>query len=140
MANSTPAGIQIEYDDAGGAPQDITAHVITINDIDIESIVEEVRPLGQAWNQFLPIGVAKVAAIELGGLYDDTVSTGPDALFADRAPEGPSDDTRTLTITWLGSKTTAVETYLVSYTRSIDKNGLTKYKAKLQPTGAVTEA
>ena len=74
MANSTPAGIVIMYDNSGGTPVDITAHVLSINDIDIESVLEEVRPLGVSWDKFLPIGVAKVAAIELSGLRAQVVA------------------------------------------------------------------
>ena len=78
--------------------------------------------------------------VELGGVSDDTASTSPDALFANRVPEGPSVTTRTLKFTWGGSKTTEVETVLVGYRRSVDKQGLTNWSARLQPTGAVTEA
>jgi len=46
---------------------------------------------------------------------------------------------KTLLITWGGSKTTSVATHLIAYTRKADRNGLTKWSAKLQPTGAVTE-
>ena len=140
MAKSIPSGITVEYDNAGGTPVDISQHVLTINDISVESILEEIHTFGDSWEEHLPVGIGRMGTVELSGLYDDTASTGPDALFADRAPEDPTDSTRTLTITWVGSKTTSVETYLVSYVRSPDRNALTKYTATLQPTGAVTEA
>lgn len=139
MAKATPAGTIIEYDNAGGSLVDITQHVLTINDVDIESVLEEVHTLGDSWEESLPIGVGKVAPVELSGLYDDVASTGPDALFAGRVPETPASATRTLKITWRSGKTTSVETYLVSYKRTADRNALTKYTATLQPTGAVTE-
>lgn len=139
MANSTPAGIVVEYDNAGGSLVDITQYVQTINDIDVESITEEVHSLGDSWEETKPIGVGRVAPIELGGLYDDQATTGPDALLAGRAPETPATATRTLKITWKSGKTTSVETYLGLYRRSADRNGLTKYLARLMPTGAVTE-
>jgi hypothetical protein len=140
MANSTPAGIVIEYDNSGGTLVDITQHVLTINDIDIESIHEEKHTFGDSWEETLAIGIAKMMPIELTGLYDDTATTGPDALFAGRAPETTSTATRTFRITWNSTpKRTAVETYLKIYGRKADRNALSKYKAVLQPTGTVTE-
>jgi hypothetical protein len=139
VAKATPAGTIVEYDNAGGSPVDITQHVLTVNDVDIESLTEETHSLGDSWEENIPYGVARVGTVELGGLYDDVATTGPDALFANRAPETPSSATRTLKFTWRSGKTTSVETFLAKYTRSVDRNGLTKYKATLQPTGAVTE-
>lgn len=98
------------------------------------------RPFGASWDVHKGIGVGKMPVVELGGVYDDTASTSPDALFANRVPEGPSATERTLKFTWGGSKTTSVETILIGYRRSVDKAGLTKWSARLQPSGAVTEA
>jgi hypothetical protein len=139
MANSTPAGIVVEYDDSGGVLRDITQYVLTINDIDVEMMNEEVRPFGLAWEKHLPIGVGKVNPIELGGLYDD-VANGPNALFIRTTPDTPASTTRTFKITWKSGKTTEVETWMGSYKRTPNKNELTKYTATLQPTLAPTEA
>ena len=138
MANSSPAGIKIEYDNAAAALVDITAHVLAINDVDVEQLLEEMRPLGATMDTYMPVGVGKVAPVELTGLYDDAAD-GPDDLFGDRMPETPASVTRTLKITWVGAKTTSVETHLVRYVRKVDKNGLTKYTVTLQPSGVVTE-
>ena len=140
MANYGPADITVEYDNAAASLVDITAHVLTINDIDVENITEEVRPFGAAWDTHLAIGVGRMPVIEIGGVYDDTASTGPDALFAGRVPEGPSTNSRTLAVTWGSTKVTTVETILLTYRRTADKNGLTRWTARLQPTGAVSEA
>ncbi len=135
MANYGPANFKIEYDSV-----DMTNCVMTINDVTVEQALEEVHALGDAWEEYLPVGVGKVGAIELGGIYDD-VAGGPDAKFVNRVgTEGPSTASKTLEITWGGSKKTTVSTHLVSYVRKADRNGLTKWTAKLQPTGAVTEA
>lgn len=140
MANYGPADLTVEYDNAAGTLVDITAHVLTVNDIDVENMTEEVRPFGASWDVHKGIGVGRMPVVELGGVYDDTASTGPDALFANRVPEGPATATRSLKFTWGSSKTTNVETILLAYRRSVDKNGLTRWLARLQPTGAVTEA
>jgi len=139
MAKSGPAVVKVWYDNSGGTPVDITQYVLSINDIEIESMTEEKHPLGTAWDESLPIGVAKMNDIEISGLFDDAATTGPDALLAGRAPEAPTAGTRTLKIEWNASKSTAVETYLMSYARAADRNGLTKYKVKLKPSGGVTE-
>lgn len=143
MANATPSGTKIEYDNASDVLQDITPHVLTINEVDIESLSEEIHSFGMTFESFKPIGIARISQIELSGLYDDTAAgspnMGPDALFANRAPETPASVTRTLKITWRTGKTTSVETYLSHYKRQADRNALTKYTAILLPFGTVTE-
>jgi len=139
MAYSSPSEVKIEYDNVGGTPVDISQYVQTINDVDIESVTEEVGSFGDSWEEHLPIGIGRLAIIELGGIFDDIVTVGPDALFADRAPEDPNTNSRTLIITWRTGKTTTFETFLVSYRRTADRNALTQYTARLQPTGAVVE-
>ena len=140
MANYGPADLKIEYDNSGDSLVDISAHVLTINDIDVENITEETRPFGASWDEHQAIGVGRMPVIELGGVFDDVAATGPDALFAGRVPEGPAAATRGLKLTWGSTKTSLVETILLTYRRTADKNGLTRWLARLQPTGAVTEA
>lgn len=135
MANYGPANLVIKYNAV-----DITQFVMTINDVSIEQALEEVHAFGDAWEEYLVVGVGKVGAIELGGIYDD-VGSGPDAAFVNLiGSQTPATATKALVITWGGTKTTTVNTHLVSYVRRADRNGLTKWSAKLQPTGAVTEA
>lgn len=139
MAKYGPASIVVNYDDSGGTPQDMTQYVLEINGVAVENILEEVHSFGDSWEEHLPIGVARMTPVELSGLFDDTASTGPDAVFGGQAPATPASTTRTLKFTWGGTKTTEVETHLISYERSADRNGLTRYTARLQPTGTVTE-
>jgi hypothetical protein len=142
MAKSKPSDIVIEYSDGQTTPSlvDITSFIMTINDVEVETLQEQSNSLGTSWEEHLPIGVGKVGPIELGGFFDD-VNDGPDELFSrPSGPEDPDTDSRELKITWRGTKTTSVQTYLQSYTRSADRAGLTKFKVKLTPTGAVTEA
>ena len=140
MANYGPADLKVEYDNVGQSLVDISAHVLTINDIDVENLTEEIRPFGDSWDKHAAIGVGRMPVVELGGVYDDTAATGPDALFGGRVPEGPATATRSLKLTWGSTKTTIVETILLTYRRTPDKNGLTRWTARLQPTGSVAEA
>ncbi len=141
MSNSIPAGIIIEYDNAAGTPVNISQHVQELSSFKVEGVLEEKHTFGDAWEEFVAIGLARVSAVTFGGLYDDTASTGPDALFANRIPENPAtaNVSRTLKITWLSGKTSSVETILRSYERSPDRNAMTRFSVELQPTGAVTE-
>jgi len=48
--------------------------------------------------------------------------------------------TRTLKVTWGGTKTTSAEAIIVSYERIAKVKESTKYTVTLKPTGAITEA
>ena len=139
MAKYGPASIVVEYDNSGDSLVNITQHVMEINGTAVEQILEEVHTFGDSWEEHLPVGIGRMTPVELSGLYDDTATTGPDALFANRVPENPASSTRGLKITWGSTKTTLVETYLIAYERTADRNALTRWTARLQPTGAVTE-
>ena len=138
MAKSYPSVIIVEYDEVGGALTNITQYVQEINEVAVESIVEETHSFGDSWEESLPIGVGRIGDITLSGIYDDTVTVGPDALFRGRVPETPAIATRTLKITWNASHATVFETYLMSYTRTADRGALTRWSAVLRPTGGVS--
>ena len=74
MANYGPADLVVEYDNAGATPVDITAHVLSVNDVDVENITEEVRPLGASWAVHKTIGVGQMPEIELSGGYCQLVA------------------------------------------------------------------
>lgn len=139
MAKYGPSSIVVEYDNSGGTLVDITQYVQEINGVSVEQIIEEVHSFGDSWEEHLPVGIGRTTPIELSGLYDDTATTGPDALLADRIPEGPSTTARELKITWGSTKTSLWNTFLIAYERSADRNALTRWTARLQGTGAVTE-
>ena len=139
MALSPPSGIVVEYDNSGGSLVDISQHVLTLGDFKVEQITEEKHSFGDLWEEHLPVGVGRLPALPIGGLYDDTAATGPNALFGGQIPISPATASRTLKITWLADKTSSVETTLLDFTRSADRSALTKYTATVQPTGAVTE-
>lgn len=134
MANSAPSGVVVMYDDGGGTPQDITSEILTIGDIDVEEITEEVHPFGTFFEMNKGVGVGRVPDLTFGGLYSDTI----DAHFANRVPEGPNATTRTLTVTFIAGspgKTFSVETILMRYKRSLDRAALGKYEVTLQHAG-----
>lgn len=141
MANYGQSSVVVAFDRADGSTVNtMTAHVQTINGIDVESIMEQSDSFGDSWVEFLPVGVRRVSGdITLEGLYEDTADTGPNATF--NAPAATVGTTlRTLTITFGGSKTFSVECYIKKFSRMVVRGKLHRYSVTLQPTGTVTEA
>ena len=139
MAKYGSNSVTINFDNSGGTPVDMSQHVLECNGVEIEAILEESHSFGDAWFESLGTGLRKMAPVVLMGLYDDTSSTGPDAIF-NAVNSGPSVSTRTLQIVYGSTKSTSVETLIAKYTRKIARQVLHKYEVTLQPSGAVTEA
>jgi hypothetical protein len=140
MTQSTSAGMKFFYDDAVGNPVDITAFVLSINDVDVSNMLQQTDPYGTTMPEFTPTGKGKIEPIEIGGLYK-TGAGSIDELFSGRVPEGPTAATRTFSVEYIaGVRKTLVETHLEHFKRSPNKdNGLTRFSVRLQPTGVVTE-
>ena len=126
--------LTIEFDNAGGMLVDMTAHVTEINGLSVQAVLEESTPFGASWEESLYSGVKLADDVELTGFYDDTATTGPDAMF------NALGATRTLKLTWGGAKTSQVEAIIAQYDRNPAVKESTKYTVTLKPTGAVTEA
>jgi hypothetical protein len=131
--------VTINVDNSGGTPVDMTQHTLDINDVEIESILEESHAFGDSWFESLATGVRRMAPIVMGGLYDDTSSSGPNAMYATTA-SGPSETLRTWQCVYGSTKSTSVETLIAKYGRKLGRAALHKYSVTLQPSGAVTEA
>ena len=130
MAKYGSNSIIVAVDNSSGTPVTMTNYVTTINAVSVEALLQETTAFGDAWQEQLSTGMRRAEPIVLGGLYDDTSTTGPDAIFNDVA----------ITITWGGSKTTACEAIITNYTRTATRGELTAYEVTLTPTGTVTEA
>lgn len=139
MAKYGSSSIVIEIDNTdGGSLTDISQYIQEFDGVEIERLMEEEsHSFGDAWFEALQVGMRAVKPITLGGFYDDTASTGPDAIFVTSATHAA---TRTFKVTWGGTKTTTVEVWITNYKRMPKRNELTKFEAVLLPTGAVTEA
>jgi hypothetical protein len=139
MAKYGSNSLSVSLDNSGGTPVAMTAYITAINAVTVEALLEESHSFGDSWFESLATGMRRMSPVEISGIYDDTSSTGPDAVFNSPA-SAPSTSTRTLLITWGGSKTTSVETVITSFTRGATRNELTSYSVTLTPTGTVTEA
>ena len=141
MAKYGSNSLIVAVDNSSGTPVTMTNYITSIGNVTVEALLQETTAFGDSFVEQLSTGMRRAEPIVLGGLYDDTSSTGPDAVFNDVA-SGPADtaSTRTITITWGGSKTTACEAIITNYTRTATRGELTAYEVTLTPTGTVTEA
>lgn len=134
MARYGQADVTVEFDNSGGTLVDISNYVTEIGDVPKEALLEQVDAMGDSWEEWAHVGVSRGGEIELGGPYDDTATTGPDALL------NAVGSSRELKFTFGGTKTVLWNTIIKSYTRVIARGELTKFKAVLQTTGSPTEA
>jgi len=139
MAKYGSNSLAVSFDNSGGSPVVMTNYIRTIGDVDVKAMMQESTAFGDAWMEKLATGMREAGSVTIGGYFDDTATTGPDAIFNDVA-DGPSDSSRTLLITWGGSKTTSAETWISSYKRIAKVGELTAYEVTLEYTGTVTEA
>lgn len=118
----------------GGELTSIKAYVTEVSGLEIEAVTEESHTAGDSWAEALFVGLKRANEVTVKGFYDDTASTGPDALMVNVG------EVLSMQFTWGGSKTSDFEAVLTKYSRMPTRGELTKYEATFLPTGAVTEA
>ena len=119
----------------GGALTAMTNYITEIGGVKVVRGNVESIAFGDTWDEHLLTGIRKMEPFTVGGFYDDTASTGPDVVF-----NGTHTVTRSVEITWGGTKTTSFEAWITDYERKPVVGDLTMYTATIQPTGTVTEA
>lgn len=135
MAGYNSTNIKIEIDVAvGGALQDVTSIVKSIGSVKVTGGTVETTPFGVAFPQFMTTGMKTYADIPLEFPYDDTATTGSDAVF------NGIGQLRTFKITFGGTKTVSGEVLIVDYERPPVVGTVLMSKATLKFTGTVTEA
>lgn len=135
MANYSSKDLTFTIKDHGGTPRVIQAGLRSIGNVSVEALLQESTPFGSVWQTFLSTGIKKMTAFVIGGFYDDTATTGLDAMFS-----GFQGDYRAGTvIAWGGTKTTTVDTIVQKYDRMPKIDAETEVQITLQPSGAVTE-
>jgi len=139
MAKYGSGSLIVAVDNSGGSVVAMTQYITSINSVEVEALLEESHTFGDSFFETLASGVRRCSDLVLTGFFDDTSSTGPDAIFNSVA-SSPSASTRTVTITWGGSKTTSFEALISKYSRTATRNELTKFEVTLTPTGTITEA
>lgn len=129
MARYGPADAAVTY--ASQAIADCTV----ISDIDVEALLEEITPIGSAWETHAAVGVKRAGEITLEAPYSDDANN-----LRDKADDTGLGGTATLLITFGSTKTFSVSTVLKSMKRQIRRGAITHFSVTLQPTGTVTEA
>jgi len=125
--------------DISWAGTSIKNYVRSINGVEISSVMEESHAFGDTWFESLATGMKQMADVVLGGFYDDTATTGPDALFVTTA-SGPSTSSAALVITYGSTKTTTIPVLNVKYRRTLSVGKLHGFETTLRASGAITEA
>lgn len=125
---------KIDAADAG-ALQDMSQYCDIIGGFKISKFVEESHTLGDAWVESLFAGIRKGEDFTVEGFYDDTATTGPNVVF-----NGTHLVTRSVEITYGGTKKSTFEAWIVDFERVLARDKMTRFKATIRPTGAVTEA
>jgi len=138
------SNLKVQFDNSSGTLLDMSAYVTAFGGIKFAAPTQDVTPAGSsvaanAWVKNIFAGIFNGADIQIDGVYDDTASTGPDVIFNDLGCKATAGGTRTLTVTYGGSKTTTIETIITAYDRNIVKGQPTTYTVTLTPTGAPTE-
>ncbi len=139
MANygSNSLTFKIDLADAGSLVN-ISNFVRSINGFEVERLLTESTAFGDSWVEHLQTGLRRGNDIEIGGFYDDTAAaSGPEGLNIGAVTHAV---TRTVEITWGGSKTSTFEVWIQKYARTPSVGNLTEWRAVLRPSGTVTEA
>lgn len=134
MAKYGSDDLTVEIDDSGSTARDLSDYIDTLDGFNVEALIQESHAFGDSWVEQLYSGVKAGRPFTVGGFYDDTASTGPDAVL------NAVGDQRTVTLTWGGSKTSSFEAVIQNYRRIPARGESTRFEATLVPTGTVTEA
>lgn len=109
-------------------------YIISINAVEIQALTEQTDAFGDSWVENTYTGIKRLQPLTIGGVFDDTATTGPDAKF------NTVGTTLACVITWGGTKTSTFSAIVTSYKRMASRGALTKYEVNLLPTGTDTEA
>jgi hypothetical protein len=132
MAKYGSPDVKIEVDNAGGTLVDLSAYIDDDISHEVEAVMEELLAFGATWPAQIATGVKRAPEITLGGMFDDTATSGPDVIL------NAVGATRSVKITWGGSNTTDFEAVITKYSISASKGAMTRFEATLIPTGAVS--
>ena len=139
MAKYSSSDFTVQVDNSSGSLVTLTAYITAVSTFTVEASLTDSTTMGDSWQESLATGLRNGSELTISGLFDDTSSTGPDAVL--NAPfSGPAVSTRSVVLTWGGSKTSSFEAIIKSYQRSATANDLSTFECVLVPTGAVTEA
>lgn len=122
----------------GGSLTDITAYLTSLNGIKVDRGMIEANTLGTTAATYLCEPIKSYEPIEGAGFYDDTASTGPEAIL--NIGRVTHTVTRSFELTIGGTKVVSGECWITSWSTEIEANNYQRFAFTLQPTGTITEA
>lgn len=137
MAKHGPSEVTVSIQDSpGGTTRDITAHVLSIGGLAVESITQQTNPFGVGNVSHTPTGLEQTPDIPISGLFDDAATTGPHVVLkVTAADKAPSSVGRQLVIV-TGGGTFTITVHLVKYEVGLKRDGLTEYSALVRQKSA----
>lgn len=141
MAKHGPQEVVVTIDDApGGTPRIITPYVNNIGEVGLENITQETNPFGTTSMQNTPVGIDKVADIDINGFFDDVATVGPKAVFFNQTNWNLDKATgsvgRVLVILTATAMTFTITVHLVKAVIGLKKDGITEYTATVRQKSA----
>ena len=73
--------LRIDFDNSSASPINMSNYIREFNGMSIEALLQESHAFGDTWFESTWTGIKKLDDIVLGGYYDDTATTGPEAIF-----------------------------------------------------------
>lgn len=128
MARYGPADVAVTYNSQ--ALPDVTV----ITDAMTEALLQEITPLGSAWETHAAIGVSRMGEITLEAPYADDANQ----LQGEVEDQAGLGGTATLLLTFGSTNTLSVSTIVKTVSRVMSRGALTQFRVVLQPTGTVT--
>jgi hypothetical protein len=126
---------KVEFDvTVGGALQDVSAQVTSISDIAKKAGMTDITGFSTGFPAHTFTAFSEYDDVTMTGPYDDAATTGSAAVF-DKVGE-----TRTLKVTYGGTKTTTGETIIISFKKKVVAKLQTLFEVVVRFTGTVTEA
>lgn len=133
MPKYSSVDFKIEISDETGQLIDLSSYIDTVNELNIEALLQEGHAFGDAWVKQLFTGVKQGQAVTAEGFYDDAAG-GPNEVL------NALGDTRNVVLTWGGANKSTFSVIITNYSRKPVRGELTKFSSTLTPTGEITEA
>lgn len=135
--SSPSVEFEIDTTDTGPITTNFADYITKIGDVTVGRPLIESTPFSASLAEYLLSVFKKYEPITIEGFYDDTASTGPDAVL--NIGKVTHAATRSFTLTIGGSKTVSGECWITEYKRTFTVGEYHGYAATIQPTGTITE-
>lgn len=141
-AGSNEVDFQIDSTDGGtltaAGPTGFIQYITKIGDVSVNREAVEATPFGVVDEQYIIGVIKKREPLVIEGFYDDTASSGPDAILnIGRVTHAA---TRSTVLAFKSGKTITGEVWIEKYTRTMEVGNYHGYSASLRYTGTINEA